>query len=113
MFANLDRLRSERDKLQLRLMELQEKVTTAEEKVKEAEASQILDMVGVLKLTPEELAQLIHKEKGMPITDFAKGAVVKKTEIKAKSVASVPDRTDNSMAMDFDNTYGGKDIDEN
>ncbi|MBQ6406560.1 MAG: DUF4315 family protein [Butyrivibrio sp.] len=113
MFANLDRLRSERDKLQLRLMELQEKVNTAEERVKEAEASQILDMVGILKMSPEELAQLIHKEKGMPITDFAKGAVVKKTEIKAKSTVAVPDRTDNSMVKDYEKINGGIDTDEN
>ena len=113
MFANLDRLRNERDKLQLRLMELQEKVNTAEEKVKEAEASQILDMVGLLKMTPEELAQLIHQEKGMPITDFAKGAVVKKTESKTKSIVAVPNRTDNSMISGLENTDGGNDTDEN
>lgn len=113
MFANLDRLRAERDKLQLRLMELQDKVNTAEQKVKEAEATQILDMVEVLKMTPEELAQLIHQEKGMPITDFAKTAVVKKTGIKAKSNTAVPNSTDCSMTKDFENINGGTETDEN
>ena len=49
----------------------------------------------------------------MPITDFAKGAVVKKTEIKAKSTVAVPDRTDNSMVKDYEKINGGIDTDEN
>lgn len=114
MFANLDRLRSERDKLQLRLIELQDKVAAAEEKVKEAEAAQVLDMVGVIKMTPEELAELIHKEKGIEITDFAKGAVVKKTDPKTKIVGSVTAKdnktTDNKSS--YEEIMGGNDTDE-
>ena len=60
MFANLDRLRAERDKLQLRLMELQEKVNTAEEKVREAEASQILAEINSAVLI---LWKIIHVER--------------------------------------------------
>ncbi len=114
MFASLDKLRSERDKLQLKLMELQDKVTVAEEKVKEAEAAQVLDMIGVIKMTPEELAELIHREKGIEITDFAKGAVVKKTDSKTKTSGSeiAKDNKTIEVSTPFENITGGNETDE-
>ena len=59
MYEKLDKLREEVRRSERRLADAQNKLKVAQEKLREGEASQILSDVGALKLTPEQLAQVL------------------------------------------------------
>ncbi len=63
MYEKLDKLREEVRRSERRLADAQNKLKAAQEKLREAEASQILSDVGALKLTPEQLAQVLSLVK--------------------------------------------------
>ncbi len=60
MYEKLDKLRAELGKAKQRRAEADAKVKQLEQKLKEAENTQILAEVGALKLTPEQLAQFLQ-----------------------------------------------------
>ena len=63
MYEKLDKLREEVRRSERRLADAQNKLKVAQEKLREGEASQILSDVGALKLTPEQLAQVLSLVK--------------------------------------------------
>ena len=60
MYEKLDKLRAELDRAKQRRADADAKVKQLEQKLKEAENTQILADVGALKLTPEQLAQFLQ-----------------------------------------------------
>jgi len=60
MYEKLDKLRTELDRAKQRRADADAKVKQLEQKLREAENSQILADVGALKLTPEQLAQFLQ-----------------------------------------------------
>lgn len=60
MYEKLDKIRAELDRAKQRRAEADAKVKQLEQKLKEAESTQILADVGALKLTPEQLAQFLQ-----------------------------------------------------
>lgn len=60
MYEKLDKLRAELDRAKQRRADADAKVKQLEQKLREAENSQILAEVGALKLTPEQLAQFLQ-----------------------------------------------------
>lgn len=60
MYEKLDKLRAELSKAKQRRAEADAKVKQLEQKLKDAENTQILADVGALKLTPEQLAQFLQ-----------------------------------------------------
>ena len=60
MYEKLDKIRAELDRARQRRAEADVKVKQLEQKLKEAENSQILADVGAHKLTPEQLAQFLQ-----------------------------------------------------
>lgn len=60
MYEKLDKIRAELDRAKQRRAEADAKVKQLEQKLKEAENTQILADVGALKLTPEQLAQFLQ-----------------------------------------------------
>lgn len=63
MYEKLDKLRDEVRRCEKRAADAQNRLRVAQEKLKEGEASQILSDVGAMKLTPEELAQVLSLVK--------------------------------------------------
>lgn len=63
MYEKLDKLREEVRRCERRFADAQSKLKAAQEKLREGEASQILSDVGALKLTPEQLAQVLSLVK--------------------------------------------------
>jgi len=64
MYEKLDKLRAELGRAKQRRAEADAKVKQLEQKLKEAENTQILADVGALKLTPEQLAQFLQMAAG-------------------------------------------------
>ena len=60
MYEKLDKLRAELDRAKQRRADADAKVKQLEQKLKEAENTQILADVGAMKLTPEQLAQFLQ-----------------------------------------------------
>ena len=60
MYEKLDKLRAELDRAKQRRADADAKVKQLEQKLREAENSQILADVGAMKLTPEQLAQFLQ-----------------------------------------------------
>ena len=60
MYEKLDKLRAELDRAKQRRADADARVKQLEQKLREAENSQILADVGALKLTPEQLAQFLQ-----------------------------------------------------
>ncbi len=85
MYEKLDKLREEVRRSERRLADAQNKLKAAQEKLREAEASQILSDVGALKLTPEQLAQVLSLVKS---GQLGPGTVVT-TATEAKSIDAV------------------------
>ena len=78
MYEKLDKLRDEVRRCEKRAADAQNRLRAAQEKLKEGEASQILSDVGAMKLTPEELAQVLSLVKAgalngvQPVTEKKK-----------------------------------------
>ena len=60
VFGKLNRLRAEHEKALQKLAEAQKKVDETAEKVKEGEATEVLNIVAEKKLSPEQLYELIN-----------------------------------------------------
>lgn len=60
MYEKLDKIRAELDRAKQRRADADAKVKQLEQKLREAENSQILADVGAMKLTPEQLAQFLQ-----------------------------------------------------
>lgn len=63
MYEKLDKLREEVSRCEKRAAYAQNRLQIAQEKLKEAEATQILADVGAMKLTPEALAKVLAMAK--------------------------------------------------
>ena len=59
MYEKLDKLRAEVERCKKKVEDDRAKLRAAEEKLKEAESSQILADVGALNLSPEQLAEFL------------------------------------------------------
>ena len=59
MYEKLDKIRADLERARKKRAEADSKVKQLEQKLKEAENTQILADVGALKLTPEQLAQFL------------------------------------------------------
>ena len=59
MYERLDKLRGDLERARRRRAEADAKVKTIEEKLREAENTQVLADVNALKLTPEQVAQFL------------------------------------------------------
>lgn len=60
MYEKLDKIRADLERARQKRAEADAKVKQLEQKLKEAENTQILADVGALKLTPEQLAQFLQ-----------------------------------------------------
>ena len=84
MYEKLDKLREELGRAKQRRAEADAKVKQLEQKLKEAENTQILADVGALKLTPEQLAQFLQMAAGgqleAPQPAVLQGSVVTKQD---------------------------------
>ena len=84
MYEKLDKLRAELGRAKQRRAEADAKVKQLEQKLKEAENTQILADVGALKLTPEQLAQFLQMAAGgqleAPQPAVLQGSVVTKQD---------------------------------
>lgn len=113
MFEKLDKLRADLDRAKQRRAEADAKVKALEEKLQEAENSQVLADVSALKLTPEQVAQLLQLAASgqLPMNGTAGqsvGAVdpVKREYGTDKTVISDDDNNedlDEENMEDFDN----------
>lgn len=59
MYERLDKLREDLKRCERRLLDAQNKLKQAQERLKEAENSQIIQDVEQLRLTPEQLAEVL------------------------------------------------------
>ena len=91
MYEKLDKLREEVRRSERRLADAQNKLKVAQEKLREGEASQILSDVGALKLTPEQLAQVLSLVKS--------GQLGSEIGLKTDAIAG-PDADDGQNAED-------------
>ncbi|CRZ35102.1 uncharacterized protein DUF4315 [Herbinix hemicellulosilytica] len=92
MYEKLDKLRAELSKAKQRRAEADAKVKQLEQKLKDAENTQILADVGALKLTPEQLAQFLEiATSGQLVTSepvVVKGSVEVKEDIENDDMES-------------------------
>lgn len=92
MYEKLDKLRAELSKAKQRRAEADAKVKQLEQKLKDAENTQILADVGALKLTPEQLAQFLQMaasgQLGTPEPAVLKGSTEAKKDIEDDEMES-------------------------
>ena len=78
------KLRAELDKARMKRAEADAKVKHLEQKLREAENSQILAEVGALKLTPEQLAEFLKMAAGNRVATVSQGIVIKRYSIRLR-----------------------------
>ena len=83
MYEKLDKLRAELDRAKQRRADADAKVKQLEQKLREAENSQILADVGALKLTPEQLAQFLQMAASGQLPAAQSNPVVSATPVSA------------------------------
>ena len=83
MYEKLDKLRAELDRAKQRRADADAKVKQLEQKLKEAENTQILADVGALKLTPEQLAQFLQLAANGQLPMEQSGTVANVTPVPA------------------------------
>ena len=83
MYEKLDKLRAELDRAKQRRADADAKVKQLEQKLREAENSQILADVGALKLTPEQLAQFLQLAASGQLSASQSNPVVSATPVSA------------------------------
>ena len=90
MYEKLDKLRAELEKARQRRAEADAKVKQLEQRLKDAENSQILAEVGALKLSPEQLKMFLEMatsgQLGNAEPVVVKGAVEVKDSMKNDEV---------------------------
>lgn len=76
MYEKLDKIRAELERARQRKADADAKVKQLEQKLKEAENTQILADVGALKLTPEQVAQFLQMAASgqLPVAQSNPGA---------------------------------------
>ncbi len=62
-YEKLDKLRAEVERIKRKIAEEKVRLQAAEQRLQEAENSQILADVGAMKLTPEQLAEFLQRMK--------------------------------------------------
>ncbi|MBE5837985.1 DUF4315 family protein [Butyrivibrio sp.] len=84
MFAKLDRLRAEHKKALQKLEEAQKKVDETAARVKEEEATEVLNIVADMNWTPEQLSEFVKQKKNADKPTFGAGGngFIKKNEEK-------------------------------
>lgn len=97
MYEKLDKLRAELDRAKQRRADADAKVKQLEQKLREAENSQILADVGALKLTPEQLAQFLQMAASGQLPAAQSNPVVSATPISATE-----ENDDYEESEDFD-----------
>lgn len=83
MYEKLDKLRAELDRAKQRRADADAKVKQLEQKLREAENTQILADVGALKLTPEQLAQFLQMAASGQLPMAQNGTVANATPVPA------------------------------
>lgn len=81
MYEKLDKLRAELDRAKQRRADADAKVKQLEQKLREAENTQILADVGALKLTPEQLAQFLQMAASGQLPMAQNGTVANATPV--------------------------------
>lgn len=97
MYEKLDKLRAELDRAKQRRADADAKVKQLEQKLREAENSQILADVGALKLTPEQLAQFLQLAASGQLPAAQSNPVVSATPVSATE-----ENDDYEESEDFD-----------
>ncbi len=97
MYEKLDKLRTELDRAKQRRADADAKVKQLEQKLREAENSQILADVGALKLTPEQLAQFLQMAASGQLPAAQSNPVV-----SATPVSTTEENDDYEEREDFD-----------
>ena len=97
MYEKLDKLRAELDRAKQRRADADAKVKQLEQKLREAENSQILADVGALKLTPEQLVQFLQLAASGQLPAAQSNPVVSVTP-----VSSAEENDDYEESEDFD-----------
>ena len=100
MYEKLDKIRAELERAKKKRAEADAKVKQLEQKLKEAENTQISADVGALKLTPEQLAQFLKLVASGQLN--ASEAVKQSTETKV-TVAEDEATNEDDESEDFDN----------
>ena len=98
MYEKLDKLRAELDRAKQRRADADAKVKQLEQKLREAENSQILADVGALKLTPEQLAQFLQMAASGQLPAVQSNPVVSVTPVSATEQSA----DDYEESEDFD-----------
>lgn len=82
MYEKLDKLRAELEKARQRRAEADAKVKQLEQRLKDAENTQILAEVGALKLSPEQLKMFLEMATSGQLGNAEPAVVKGSTEVK-------------------------------
>lgn len=82
MYEKLDKLRAELEKARQRRAEADAKVKQLEQRLKDAENSQILAEVGALKLSPEQLKMFLEMATSGQLGNAEPTVIKDSTEVK-------------------------------
>ena len=82
MYEKLDKLRAELEKARQRRTEADAKVKQLEQRLKDAENSQILAEVGALKLSPEQLKMFLEMATSGQLGNAEPTVIKGSTEVK-------------------------------
>ena len=82
MYEKLDKLRAELEKARQRRAEADAKVKQLEQRLKDAENSQILAEVGALKLSPEQLKMFLEMATSGQLGNAEPAVIKGSTEVK-------------------------------
>lgn len=82
MYEKLDKLRAELEKARQRRTEADAKVKQLEQRLKDAENSQILAEVGALKLSPEQLKMFLEMAASGQLGNAEPTVIKGSTEVK-------------------------------
>ena len=96
MYEKLDKLRAELEKARQRRAEADAKVKQLEQRLKDAENSQILAEVGALKLSPEQLKMFLEMAANGQLGTTEPAVMKGSTEVKEDIV------NDDMESEDFD-----------
>ena len=96
MYEKLDKLRAELEKARQRRAEADAKVKQLEQRLKDAENTQILAEVGALKLSPEQLKMFLEMATSGQLGNTAPAVIKGSTEVKEDIV------NDDMESEDFD-----------
>ena len=96
MYEKLDKLRAELEKARQRRAEVDAKVKQLEQRLKDAENTQILAEVGALKLSPEQLKMFLEMATSGQLGTTEPAVIKGSTEVKEDIV------NDDMESEDFD-----------